>query len=789
MARSYLIGNSHIDPVWLWRWQEGFSEILATFRSALDRMKEFPDFKYTSACASYYQFVEKIDPDMFAEIQMRVKEGRWCIVGGWFLQPDCNIPDGESLARHGLISQRYFKEKFGRIAKLGYNVDSFGHNAAIPKILRASGMTGYIFKRPSPKEQGDDKYLFNWESDDGSAVTAYRLCGYASSTMERIMKVKEVLDAQKHDGMIFYGVGNHGGGPTIELIEKIKQELPEGIFATPDEFFEHLDQKDIPTHAGELQHHARGCYSALSYVKKANRRCEQNLLAAEKLCAMASALTDYKYPSKKLNKAWKNLLFNQFHDVLCGCSIKSAYKDASYLFGEAMSVTEQEMYFAMQKIVLSIDTLGDHELPSRVNKNGKTWEHETLGVPVVIFNPHTWSIKACVNVNERASKVTDLNGNEVPFQIVRGEHTNLGDKYYTAFRAELPPLGYTTYRIFTKKVSEGYAPSSLFVSERWRRLENSKLRVELDASTGDISSLFDKELGEYIINEPCRAILLDESECDTWAHGMTSLGQTVACFGNARFEIVENGPVRATLRATVTHGDSTVTRDFSLLEGDSKVLVKATIDFHEKHRTLKFTFPMSEDRVTAKIPYGTIKREADTGEEPCGSFIVNGKLAVANDSKYGYDTESQELRLTVLRGAIYADHYGKRDSACEYMDQGISEFSYAVFAHRTLSDTEKTASELNFAPKVIMASFHHGSLPEALSCFACDDDELLVSAIKKAEDGDQALIRCFDMEGKEHSTKINLFGKDISVTVPHNSIRTFTEDGEELDLTEAPLIS
>ena len=121
------------------------------------------------------------------------------------------------------------------------------------------------------------------------------------------------------------------------------------------------------------------------------------------------------------------------------------------------------------------------------------------------------------------------------------------------------------------------------------------------------------------------------------------------------------------------------------------------------------------------------------------------------------------------------------------MDQGISEFSYAVFAHRTLSDTEKTASELNFAPKVIMASFHHGSLPEALSCFACDDDELLVSAIKKAEDGDQALIRCFDMEGKEHSTKINLFGKDISVTVPHNSIRTFTEDGEELDLTEAPL--
>ncbi len=786
MSKLYLIGNSHIDPVWLWRWQDGVSEILATFRSALDRMKDFPDFKYTSACASYYQLVEKIDPEMFAEIQMRVKEGRWCVVGGWFIQPDCNIPDGESLARHSLISQKYFNEKFGVTARVGYNVDSFGHNAAIPKILRASGMKAYAFARPSCDEQNSNKYLFNWESDDGSTVTAYRIpASYGCENIEKVMMAKEIIDAQNHSSMLFYGVGNHGGGPTIELIDQIKENIPDGIFSTPNEFFDDLEKKDISTHKGELQHHARGCYSAMSYVKKANRQCEQNLLATEKLCSMSSVLTGYKYPRKKLQKAWKNLLFNQFHDVLGGCSIKSAYDDASYLYGETMSVTEQEMFYAMQSIVLKIDTLGNEELPTQLNKNKKTWEHEVLGIPVVIFNPHTWGVKACVYANERATKVTDADGNEIPFQFVRGEHTNRDDRYYTAFIAELPPLGYATYRLFTKKESEGYTPTSLSISER--RLENSKITVEFDSSTGDIRALFDKELGKYIINSPCKAVLLDETDCDTWAHNQTSLGETVATFGSASFEMIEKGPVRATLRTTVKHGSSTIIRDFSIIEGDNRVTVKAKIDFHEKHRALKFTFPMTEDRVRAKIPYGTIERETYTGEEPCGSFIVNRNLAIANDSKYGYDTEAGELRLTVLRGAVYADHYGVRENDCDYMDQGISEFSYSLFAHTSISNTEKKASELNFAPRLVMAGFHHGVLPQRLSCFECDSDKLLISAIKMSEESDKVIIRCFDIEGKEISSKINLFGKKLYVKVPHHAIRTFTEDGEELDLIEMPL--
>ncbi len=161
MSEVYMIGNAHLDPVWLWRWQDGFSEILATYRSALDRLYEFLETKFTSACAVYCQWIEKMAPDMFAEIQEIVKQGRWEIIGGWFLQPDCNIPSGESFMRHTLISQRYFKEKFGVTATTGYNVDSFGHNAGLPKILRSGGMENYVFMRPSLTEQGIREFTYS----------------------------------------------------------------------------------------------------------------------------------------------------------------------------------------------------------------------------------------------------------------------------------------------------------------------------------------------------------------------------------------------------------------------------------------------------------------------------------------------------------------------------------------------------------------------------------------------------------------------------------------------------
>ena len=266
----HMIGNAHIDPVWLWQWQEGFHEVKATFRSALDRMKEYPDFKFVASSAVFYEWVEQSDPAMFAEIQQRVAEGRWSIVGGWWVEPDCNIPSGESFARHGLYAQRYFKEKFGVTARTGFNVDSFGHAGTLPQILKKSGIDYYVFLRPMPHEKGLPSRLFWWQSDDCSRVLAYRIpFEYLSWGKDVEIHARRCAGEMKEpvdEFMCFYGVGNHGGGPTIANLESIRcldadPDFPtRTVFSTPEEFFCAAEMKGwpLPVVQNELQHHASG---------------------------------------------------------------------------------------------------------------------------------------------------------------------------------------------------------------------------------------------------------------------------------------------------------------------------------------------------------------------------------------------------------------------------------------------------------------------------------------------------------------------------------------------------
>lgn len=797
MAKVHLIGNAHIDPVWLWRWQEGFSEIRATYRSALDRMKEFPEFKFTSACASYYQWIEKMDPEMFEEIKERVREGRWSIVGGWFLQPDCNIPCGESFARHGLLSQRYFQEKFGVMAKTGYNVDSFGHNASLPQILKKSGMDSYVFMRPSMEEQGREEEVFRWEGADGSQVTAYRipeLYNIDTKRLELIEEIKNRADEKDVDMMAFYGVGNHGGGATIQLLDKMSQlNVPDLVYSVPDQYFAGLDTGRLPVLRGELQHHARGCYSACSFIKMSNRKCENNLLAAEKFAMMAMHLTGIRYPRKKFEKAWKNILFNHFHDIMGGCSIRPAYEDAGYLYGEVMSITEQEINYAMQAIASRIDTLQGETLPAyKEGTHWHSWEHEALGTPVVVFNPHPWAVCMSVEINEVPVKITDCAGKEIPFQLVRGDQTNGSrDKYHTLLRAEVGALGYTVYRMYFHSdddAEEEKGESSItrqnVLSTPEGILENDRIRVEFDRSTGDVCRIYSKKAGKDILNGTCRALLMDETECDTWAHNQEYLGEVCGYFGVPEFRLIENGPVRAILRVTTGCHNSTLQRDYILEAGSDAVLVKVKVDFHEKHKTLKFAFPAQAAETVAGIPFGTIVRENGHGEEPCGAWIASGGLGIANNGKYGYDTTAQEVRLTILRGAIYADHYGDRDELSDYMEQGVHECSYLLYGYTDAAASEKRAQELNFPLRHVMEGFHTGALKESVSCFSCESDHIAVSAIKLAEDCEEALVRFFETEGKSGKVTMELFGKRIETAVAHNEIKTLKADGTELDLLE-----
>src|SRR6266545_2966908 len=444
----HMIGNSHIDPVWLWRWPEGYQAVRATFWSVIERMREYPELRFTCDSVVQLAWVEESDPELFEEIRHRVAEGRWEIVGGWWVEPDCNLPCGESFARQGLYGQRWLRERFGRIATVGCNVDPFGHNATLPQILRSSGMDTYLFLRPGPHELRLPGPAFWWRSPDGSRVLAYRI-PHEYQTVEtgldeHVRAAVAQFPPDWRELACLYGVGNHGGGPSRANLDSIRRmseaEEPARLeCSTARRFFDRLLERgeDLPVVAGELQHHAVGCYSAHAGVKRWNRRAENLLLAAEKWTAVAAVVAGTPPATAELSHAWRQVLFNQFHDVLAGTSIEEAYEDARDQLGEAAAIAGRAGNRAVQAISRRI---GIEPVP------GTT--------PVVVFNPHPWPVRADLEVEVEAgpsgppARMADERGRPVPVQTIQPSATVPGWRHRLVFPAELPPLGYRTYRLY-----------------------------------------------------------------------------------------------------------------------------------------------------------------------------------------------------------------------------------------------------------------------------------------------------------------------------------------------------
>ncbi len=778
MHTLHLIGNAHLDPVWLWRWQEGYAEIKATFRSALDRMEEFPDFTFTCAGASYYQWVEENEPEMFREIQARVAQGRWKLAGGWWLQPDCNLPGGESFARHALYAQRYFFEKFGRIARSGYNVDSFGHNAMLPQLLRLSGMENYVMMRPDEREKHLPCTAFWWQSPDGSRVLTYRIPTAYNLNPEqnlpgKAQAVAAIAAEQGQPQMLFYGVGNHGGGPTILQLrdaEALRAEHgPDALpYSGPDEFFAELRAGgyELPLVADDLQHHASGCYSAVSEVKALNRRAEARLVAAEGLMTLAHHTVGLSYRTDDLRRAWQAVLFHQFHDILGGCSIQPAYDDAREAYGMALRLGAEALNAAAQRISWHIDTACGAAFPTSKDVDWQVWEMAQGGAPVVVFNPLGFPVDTAVQLSCQVRRVEDSHGNTLPTQSVRAARTNGGDRFDTLFHATIPALGYRVFRAFLHKEGDAAPPAgSLEAGDTW--LQNDWLRLEVQ---GDGIRLYDRQSGADVLRSPgAVGVLIDDEASDTWAHGVFSFRQEAGRFGNAQAMLLESGPLRATLRLTTSFGASTLRQDFTLWRHKPGVDVGVLLNFQEHHRMLKLSFPLDADSCACdyEIPYGVLRRANDGREYPGQSWVaIHGMiaagqrgLALANTAKYSYDALDNDLRVTIARSALFADHYGQRDGLGEFMDQGIQTFRYSLLPFHGEADRPalaRLAMELNQEPVVVPETFHRGSLPQEGSFLRVDAANVLPCALKGAEDGDGVVLRCRETAGQAADTSIEL---------------------------------
>ncbi|MDD2628847.1 MAG: glycoside hydrolase family 38 C-terminal domain-containing protein [Limnochordia bacterium] len=761
----HLIGHAHLDPVWLWRWPEGYDAARATFNSVLDRMDEDPEFIFTCSQAAVYAWIERGDPELFHRIKARVVEGRWRLMGGWWVQPDCNIPGGEALVRQGLYGQRYFQEKFGVLASVGFNPDSFGHNPMLPQILKKSGIDAYVFMRPAPHENPSlPGRLFWWESMDGSRVLAYQIPYLYASWGEQLEKKLRLTagEIDKYPALMeYYGVGNHGGGPTKENLEKIHElrqdtSLPELRFSAPDLFFSAIweETEGLPLWNTELQHHARGCYAAHARIKRDNRRLEYLLQMAEKLALIASIYTPYVYPQAELTQAWQAVLFNQFHDILAGTSIEEACEDTRDLYGLAYQYATEAITYATGALADLIDTEGP-------------------GTPVVVFNPSSWRRTDYCEVGlfgfGDQARVEDDQGNPVPCQVIRPKAAvNSQLRTRICFPVEVDSIGYRLYWVYPE---DDVCVNPLMVTED--SLENEYLRVRLDPQTGQIASLYDKKQQREVLASSTVAKVLDD-DSDTWSHGVDSYDHVAGFFAGSDFQIVEKGPVRAAIRAVSTFGDSVLSTEYRLYAGSKFIECKVQLDWQEKHRLLKMAIPVavSVPTVTYEAPYGHIQRSAAGQEEPGLAWVdvsdEAGGLCIVNDSKYSYDAKENVLSITVLRSPLYANHepfVPGPEEGFTYMDQGRSDFTYRLVPHRGgWRDTlpHRLGEELNLPLWPMVTFAHSGSKQRHFSYLSTDCSNVIITVVKKAEDDDGIIIRCFETSGRAGECEFQMQAPDLT---------------------------
>ncbi len=774
MKKFYLVGNAHLDPVWQWRWQEGSAEAKATIRSALDRMKEFPEFRFVCSSASVYQWIEEFAPEMFEEIKERVKEGRFIVVGGWHVQPDCNMPSGEAFARQSLYAQRYFRDTFGVTAKVGYDVDSFGHNYMIPQILKKSGMDRYIMMRPDPKEKPMDHDIFEWVSPDGSSVTTCRILDPYCFNFEEVEKLEERFifleenEKTASDALpLFYGVGNHGGGPTIKNLETLrafKEKHPDAelVYSDVHDFFEHVRNSgvEIPELHDDLQHHAAGCYSTVSKVKEGIRRAETGLIASEAYGVLASELCGKTFKNKEYAEAWKNVCFCHFHDSMDGCSIMEVYDDTDYMLGQAKNTAAVEENNALQTISWAIGT-----------------PDKEKGLPVVVFNPHGFDVEQLILVNKEKLHVYDCEGNEVVSQRVHSTTLECYCRDDILFKAKVPALGYSVYYIdgevpqysnperktFVVNPGETTVTATAFTGNLTANehggpiLENEIYRIRFEPYSGYITSWIDKRTEKEIITKRAAVpTVIDEYYHDAWSHAKNFFIDEMARFSDARVTVFENGPVRATIKVESRYNDSKLTQYFSLAAGSDKLEVRAIADWHEKYKMLKMAWPMAVENPKAyyEIPFGVIERPADGEEEPGINWTAvkgdNGGYALINNNTYSSSVKDGTIYQTVLRSPIYSDHGGPRTEESEFTDQGRFDFQYIIMpVGDEWTPVTQEGKKLNKPLTNIIETWHEGKLSDKpFAGINIDKDNVMLSAIKRSEDNTGLIVRVYEITGK-----------------------------------------
>jgi alpha-mannosidase len=584
--------------------------------------------------------------------------------------------------------------------------------------------------------------------------------------------------------MCFYGVGNHGGGPTKANLDSIHRlnadpDYPNVICSSPEAFFKSAEGKNwpIPTVHSDLQRHAVGCYAAHSGIKRWNRQAENRLVAAEKWSALAAQITGQPYP-QDFDRAWKSVLFNQFHDTLAGTSLEAAYDDARDAFGEALAIADRDLNNAVQSFAWNIRV--DAQEGMR---------------PIVVFNPHTWPVRANVEVEmyrwkETAVLMDDQNW-VIPHQQVQS--STITSRVRLSFMADLPALGYRTYRLIPEG-AEGIGAITETVQATDTSLENDRFRLEFDPQTGWISRLYDKQAAvEVFSNAAAKPVVINDLS-DTWGHDVYKYDDEIGVFKAIRLKLVEHGPVKSVIQVTSVYEKSTLIQDFTMYPDSDQIDVHVTVNWQEQFKLLKLRFPVNTYfmKVTNEIAYGHIEQFANGEEVPFQGWVdVSGMargqgspygFSLLNDGKYSMDVNINDIGLTILRSPPYAHHIPATvnlDERHSFIDQGIQRFSYSMLPHTGSwegSGTVKRAAELNQRPIALMTTFHpEGKLPPSDSFIEAQSDNIIVSVLKQAEDNDDLIVRAYESTKTETQATIRLpkLNRTVQAHFVPGEIKTF----------------
>lgn len=736
------IGHTHIDVAWLWTVAQTREKVARSFSTVLKYMDEYPEYKFMSSQPALYQFLKERYPETYEKIKERVKEGRWEPEGGMWVEADCNLTSGESLVRQFLYGKKFFKDEFGIDSRILWLPDVFGYSGALPQIMKKSGIKYFMTTKLAWNQINKVPYdTMMWRGIDGSEIFTHLITtlGVGQSEADFFTTYNGMLHPDailggwhryqnkdiNNDILIAFGYGDGGGGPTREMLETSKR-MEKGIRGIPKvrqefagNYFEELEErvegnKSLPVWEGELyfEYH-RGTYTSMGRNKRSNRRCEQLLMDAELLEVLTG--TSEK---EEMDKIWRTVLLNQFHDILPGSSIAEVYEVTKKEYAEIESRLAEMI---AEKLNLLMDGGQDK---------------------ISVFNTLGFDRNDVVSLGDcHAAALTDESGKIYPVQ-----ETAQGA---VAYITDIPAKGGKTLQLLDTVKEEA---SRIQITENG--IETPFYRISIDEN-GLFTSIYDKECDREVLKAGEKGNLLRMYEdkpmhYDCWDIDMYYSEKYWDAEKADKIQWIEEGPVRATLEIQRTISNSVIKQEIHFYADSRRIDFSTWVDWKEHQHLLKVHFPVNihSDEATFEVQFGNLKRKIhgntswdEARFESCGQKwmdISEGHYGVSllNDCKYGYSAKDSNIALTLIKSGIEPN---------KTADQEEHVFTYALYPHKEMWSAAGTVQEAYKLNQPAYAT--KGELKNTGKSFiSTDKDNIIIETVKPAENGDGMIVRLYDCE-------------------------------------------